>query len=724
MCCNFAVEKPKQTNSQMKKLLLSLCTAALALSASAAEYTVNFADLSSLDPAIDASEVITDQGYSLVDKTQKAGEVTILFELGDAKADSSFPRIWKTTKGAYEVRWYNKNVITFSVPEEYTITEMAFEGGKLNVNKENVWSTGTCEKTTWTATEPTSKVVYSPSATDNITKITFTYESSDAPVATLPAPVLKLVQGEYAYAVEMTCEDADAKIYYTTDGTEPSASEYLYDEPVDVWFATTFKAIAIKGDEQSKVTTFVANPPLMLEGFDALVGMEADMVGDGLNVEISGDMRVIYQNGDYTYATSGWSNMLIYGKDQPTLENGDTFTSLDGLFKLYNGMPEITNPKYGEITPATAESKVSPRPAQLDMVSDNMMCQYLSIADVEISGLNMIGDVDGETYTVALYNRFKIDIPEGKGFTVVGFVAKFNETLQFYPIEITGGVVMEQVAAPVIEPVGGELEAGATITITCATADAKIYYTTDGTEPSAESTLYTAPIAFAEAMTVKAIAIAEGMLDSEVVSASFTLRDPNAPEEQEATFDFTDITSLNPAFTESDKDANNGIDVPGTTFTSGIVSIDVTADSEATTQPRLFFSTSKNDPGWALRIYTHNFARVSVPAGYILAQIEMTGTTLTNLSVSTGTFENGIWTPADNASSTTTEVTFTSTNKNGAIKTMKVTYKSTSGVADAAVDADAAVEYYNLQGVRIQGDLTPGLYIRRQGTSTSKVIIR
>lgn len=694
----------------MKKLLLSLCTAALALSASAAEYTVNFADLSSLDPAIDASEVITDQGYSLVDKTQKAGEVTILFELGDAKADSSFPRIWKTTKGAYEVRWYNKNVITFSVPEEYTITEMAFEGGKLNVNKENVWSTGTCEKTTWTATEPTSKVVYSPSATDNITKITFTYESSDAPVATLPAPVLKLVQGEYAYAVEMTCEDADAKIYYTTDGTEPSASEYLYDEPVDVWFATTFKAIAIKGDEQSKVTTFVANPPLMLEGFDALVGMEADMVGDGLNVEISGDMRVIYQNGDYTYATSGWSNMLIYGKDQPTLENGDTFTSLDGLFKLYNGMPEITNPKYGEITPATAESKVSPRPAQLDMVSDNMMCQYLSIADVEISGLNMIGDVDGETYTVALYNRFKIDIPEGKGFTVVGFVAKFNETLQFYPIEITGGVVMEQVAAPVIEPVGGELEAGATITITCATADAKIYYTTDGTEPSAESTLYTAPIAFTEAMTVKAIAIAEGMLDSEAVSASFTLRDPNAPEEQEATFDFTDPESLGVEIPEVTKD---GIEV--TSLKSGIVTLTSVQGDGYNTPNRFWLSNN----AWELRTYEPNTLTVEVPETYALEKLEFTSKSKVSANWSEGSCTDNVWTPE--AGKSTNSVTF-STKAN--IYTLKVTYKSTSGVADAAVDADAAVEYYNLQGVRIQGDLTPGLYIRRQGTSTSKVIIR
>ena len=701
----------------MKKLLLSLCTAALALSASAAEYTIEFVKGTSLSPKdFVTSDPVTDvvakgaEYVTSIESTTLCGAGSNGLKIGQNKKEGSI----KLGLAADAQVVPTSIAITASANKNANTLVFKFNGTQyeLDANAKND-SYCTIDITDYSTTLEYIEFERATSKAEgyiNVESITVTYDESDAPVATLPAPVLKLVQGEYAYAVEMTCEDADAKIYYTTDGTEPSASEYLYDEPVDVWFATTFKAIAIKGDEQSKVTTFVANPPLMLEGFDALVGMEADMVGDGLNVEISGDMRVIYQNGDYTYATSGWSNMLIYGKDQPTLENGDTFTSLDGLFKLYNGMPEITNPKYGEITPATAESKVSPRPAQLDMVSDNMMCQYLSIADVEISGLNMIGDVDGETYTVALYNRFKIDIPEGKGFTVVGFVAKFNETLQFYPIEITGGVVMEQVAAPVIEPVGGELEAGATITITCATADAKIYYTTDGTEPSAESTLYTAPIAFTEAMTVKAIAIAEGMLDSEVVSASFTLRDPNAPEEQEATFDFTDPESLGVEIPEVTKD---GIEV--TSLKSGIVTLTSVQGDGYNTPNRFWLSNN----AWELRTYEPNTLTVEVPETYALEKLEFTSKSKVSANWSEGSCTDNVWTPE--AGKSTNSVTF-STKAN--IYTLKVTYKSTSGVADAAVDADAAVEYYNLQGVRIQGDLTPGLYIRRQGTSTSKVIIR
>lgn len=48
-----------------------------------------------------------------------------------------------------------------------------------------------------------------------------------------------------------------------------------------------------------------------------------------------------------------------------------------------------------------------------------------------------------------------------------------------------------------------------------------------------------------------------------------------------------------------------------------------------------------------------------------------------------------------------------------------------SGVADVAVDAnDAPAEYYNLQGVRVSGELVPGIYIRRQGNTAVKVMVK
>ncbi|MDE7475428.1 MAG: hypothetical protein K2M71_07350, partial [Duncaniella sp.] len=47
-----------------------------------------------------------------------------------------------------------------------------------------------------------------------------------------------------------------------------------------------------------------------------------------------------------------------------------------------------------------------------------------------------------------------------------------------------------------------------------------------------------------------------------------------------------------------------------------------------------------------------------------------------------------------------------------------------TGIADITADDDnAPVEYFNLQGIRVDNP-TPGLYIRRQGKKVEKVVVR
>lgn len=47
-----------------------------------------------------------------------------------------------------------------------------------------------------------------------------------------------------------------------------------------------------------------------------------------------------------------------------------------------------------------------------------------------------------------------------------------------------------------------------------------------------------------------------------------------------------------------------------------------------------------------------------------------------------------------------------------------------SGVDDVAVDNDGEAEYFNLQGVRVTGELAPGIYIRRQGGISAKIMVK
>lgn len=77
------------------------------------------------------------------------------------------------------------------------------------------------------------------------------------------------------------------------------------------------------------------------------------------------------------------------------------------------------------------------------------------------------------------------------------------------------------IAAPLFEPSATTFADSIQIMLFSSTVGASIYYTTDGTEPSASSTLYSAPFKLKETTTLKAIAMLNGK-SSTVASATFT----------------------------------------------------------------------------------------------------------------------------------------------------------------------------------------------------------
>lgn len=80
------------------------------------------------------------------------------------------------------------------------------------------------------------------------------------------------------------------------------------------------------------------------------------------------------------------------------------------------------------------------------------------------------------------------------------------------------------VAAPTFSLAAGRYSESQTLTISCETEGASIYYTTDGTEPTNASTLYEGAITISTTQTVKAIAY-KGETASEVTSAEYTVSD-------------------------------------------------------------------------------------------------------------------------------------------------------------------------------------------------------
>lgn len=91
-------------------------------------------------------------------------------------------------------------------------------------------------------------------------------------------------------------------------------------------------------------------------------------------------------------------------------------------------------------------------------------------------------------------------------------------------------------ATPAISLPAGAYPFGQAITISDATPDAMVYYTTDGSTPTLNSTLYTGPINLSGPITLSAIAISVDHTVSGVATAKYTISGPG-------------FTSMSPAFT-------------------------------------------------------------------------------------------------------------------------------------------------------------------------------
>ena len=78
------------------------------------------------------------------------------------------------------------------------------------------------------------------------------------------------------------------------------------------------------------------------------------------------------------------------------------------------------------------------------------------------------------------------------------------------------------VATPTFNPAGGTYFDAQTVSISCTTENASIYYTNDGTDPTESSTLYSSPISVSETTTLKAKAFKTGSTPSAVASATYT----------------------------------------------------------------------------------------------------------------------------------------------------------------------------------------------------------
>ncbi len=82
-------------------------------------------------------------------------------------------------------------------------------------------------------------------------------------------------------------------------------------------------------------------------------------------------------------------------------------------------------------------------------------------------------------------------------------------------------------AKPTFSLSGGIQSGPIEVTIETTTPNASIYYTVDGSEPTASSKLYTQPVSISQSVPLRAVAVCDGLLSSDIMTTTYLYTDPH-----------------------------------------------------------------------------------------------------------------------------------------------------------------------------------------------------
>lgn len=360
---------------------------------------------------------------------------------------------------------------------------------------------------------------------NTITGGQYTYDAGTVEeVKTVETPVITPNGGEFTGSAtfEITCTTDDATIYYTTDGTDPATKGEAYTGKVTLTESATVKAIAMKeGWNNSELVeaTFTIIP-------ESTGGETVKVTKYRFKNVQKGDNVYYFQYAGETEGlklVTSESNATLYTR---TVNNDGTYSyqdSEDGYYLIWSGRDLSSYQGYNSGLGYSKEYNAD----------------YCNLTISEMTAGGNVESFTGTYYTIKgkrqdssggnadVYFVIKNEGPKFDGASAPFYNSNYSSAfvIEEVEVEVEGGEVeKETVATPVIAPASGTFTGSATVTITCATDGATIYYSTDGTEPNTEYTS-TFTLSKAGTYTVKAIAVKDGCNDSEEATATIVVEE-------------------------------------------------------------------------------------------------------------------------------------------------------------------------------------------------------
>ncbi|MDE6515007.1 MAG: chitobiase/beta-hexosaminidase C-terminal domain-containing protein, partial [Bacteroidales bacterium] len=347
-----------------------------------------------------------------------------------------------------------------------------------------------------------------------------TREYSLLPAAPVPTPGAGKVP--YGTKVKLTCATDNAEIYYRIDGgyTPLSKSDKRYEEGEEIEITTTcqLKVIAFVGDAASVQSTYrytvtLADPEFSVPEGEVQAGTRVVLSSKSIEANTIRDKQI-----NIAYTTDGSDpdrNSTLYTEPIELTE--------DVTIKAITWTVWTQGFEKSGISTATYTVKETP--------AEKVAKPEFSIASGEVSFGAKV-EISCATEGAKIYYYCYIGDAEPKAIEYKEAI-EITQSMKISAVAMMGDDKSEVaeatytvIAKPTFSIAAGEVEAGTTVTLACATEEAVIYYTVDGSEPTAESTEYKDAIEITKAMTVKAIAI-KGEAKSEVAEAAYTIKTAN-----------------------------------------------------------------------------------------------------------------------------------------------------------------------------------------------------
>lgn len=369
------------------------------------------------------------------------GPITISLAGG---ANSNGPKYYATGTA---VRVYASNTLKFTCKTEDIVSvDFEFGSGYSSLMTSSSTTSGelNAKNTGWTG-QSGEFTITNGTGTKGQTRLTKIIVNTGT-ASKIASPTIDINAGTYfeTQKVTLECATADAKIYYTTDGTEPSTASTEYTAPIEVASSMTIKAIAAKGTELSSVLT-AAYEIVTPENVATIAEFLAKE--DGSIVKFSTPLTVVKHHEARLFVTDGVDYTLIYGTITAQYEQGQAIPAgAIGYKTTYNGLLELEKPvdaSFGEAIESTIS--LTPIAVNISEITEATQSKYIKIANVSNVQDGKNGTVSVGEESIPTYNQFDITIATttDKKYDLYGIATIFgkDKKVQIYPLEFVEATI-------------------------------------------------------------------------------------------------------------------------------------------------------------------------------------------------------------------------------------------------------------------------------------------